>query len=152
MAKIMDIKVNYLILILSVIFLLVSINFFIEGISEIGIRPFNNITADQIKAEEEFLLHVKRPTNVFLLHNAKIGTGEVKFKLTKKGDNAEVVETYNLNNNSFLNKIIELSKGTYQCTINKNVSDFRETFVLYFDKRFINQEYIRNDSNTKHFN
>ena len=58
MAKIMDIKVNYLILILSVIFLLVSINFFIEGISEICIRLFNNITADQIKAEDEFLLHV----------------------------------------------------------------------------------------------
>ena len=149
MAKLINVKIKYIVLLLSLIFMAFSINSLKGHIFEIGLRPSSNITADKMTGEEEFLLYVKKPAEVFLLHNAKIASGYIKFTMTK--DDGKIVENYKFSSDNFINKVIKLDKGTYYCTIIRDVKKDKERFRLYFDRRFVTQEYIKNDSSIENF-
>lgn len=139
-------KSKIIILIFSVIFLTISIYYFSVHISEIGLRPNSNISSNKMTSVEEFILNVNKPTKVLLLHNAKIGSGYVSFKLV--GDDSQVIEEYKLTEDEFINKVYNLEEGCYLCTIKRDVSKNKESFKFYYDKRHIEQEYLKSDSKT----
>lgn len=95
---------------------------------------------------EEFLLHVDKASKVILLHNAKIGGGYVEFKIT--GEDGRIIDKYRLSSNKLINRVYNLNKGIYQCTIERDVKNSRENFRFYYDKRLIRHEYLKRDYTT----
>ncbi len=139
-------KLKYIILGISLAFLALGIYHFQAHISEIGLKPYSNVSSNKMTSEEVFLLHVSKTSRVFLLHNAVIGNGYVEFKLLVL--DGQIIDKYRLTSDSFINRAYNLKEGVYQCTINRDVEKNRESFRFYYDRRFITQEYIKYDSKT----
>ena|SRR5690554_878931 len=94
----------------------------------------------------KFVLDVKKPSRVFLLHNARIGGGYVEFKI--EGEDGEILDEYKLIEDSFVKRDYDLSEGKYYCTIIRDIKNNNEKFRFYYDRRFILQEYIVKDTNS----
>lgn len=139
-------KVKYIILILVTIFLLFSIYYFKEHVLDIGIE-YSELSSDEMTGEQKFLLHVNEPTTIYLLHDAEIGSGEIKFELVK--ENGEIIDEYKLISDKVIKESYKLEKGNYYCSLVRNINNNEETFMLYYDKRYVVQEYLKNDSITK---
>ncbi len=127
-------KVKYTILLLTTIFLIFSISYFIVHLFDIGFHQ-SNLKSIKMEGTEEFMLNVEKPTTICLSHNAEISSGKVFFKIIKEND--EVIDEYSLNNDEFVSKVYDLNKGIYECSIKRNVSNNKEQFMLYYDKRYI---------------
>lgn len=149
MNKLLHGKSKYVLLIISLIFLTLSIYYFIDHISDVGLRPFSNMSSDKMTSEEKFILHVNKPVTVFLLHNASVGSGYVKFSLVS--DDGKVIEEYEITDDDFINKEYNLGKGSYYCTINRDVEKNKESFRFYYDKRHVEMEYLKNNSKTSNY-
>ena len=138
-------NIKYIVLIISIIFLVFSIYYMKTHLSDVG---FNNSRPESDKMEgiEEFLLYVEKPTKIHLLYDATIGSGEVNLTIAQK--NGGVVEEHSLSSDTFFNKDYNLGIGTYKFTIKRNVSHNKESLTLYYDKRYVTLEYLINDSET----
>jgi len=155
MSKLMESKVKYLVLLLSLIYITAGISFLRVQIIENGMKPYQNINGDEVTGELEFLLHVKEPDEFLLLHSAKYATGNVKFDLSKEPSNGEAGESvvyYNLGSGDFINKVVELNEGIYHCIISRETTDHKESLRFFFDRGSIKQEYIKKDLSINNYN
>jgi len=134
-------KVKYIILLISGLFLAFSIYYFQNHIFEIGLNPYSNLRSDRMTGKEQFVLHVNKPSRVYLLHNAKLTGGYVEFVIKK--EDGLVIEDYRLTEDKFINRSYNLEEGKYYCTIMRDVENNREKLRFYYDKRFITQEYVK---------
>lgn len=141
-------KVKYIVLIISLFFLTFSINYMRVHIPEAKFEKYN-IVSNSMKGLREFYLHVHKTTTLYLLHDATLEKGEITFELKDSNDN--IIEEYTIKKDLYLNKKIELDSGTYRCTIKSDVVNNDERFKLFFDTRYVTQEYIVNDSNTHNY-
>lgn len=139
-------KIKYIVLILITFFLVFSIYYFKEHVVNVGIS-YDNMDSDKMTGEEEFLLHVNEPTTIYLLHDAKMNSGEIKFKLTNEKD--KMIDEYKLTSNALINKSYKLEKGSYSFNIIRSVTNDNESFILYYDKRYAIKENIKDDSVTR---
>src|SRR5690554_3369973 len=138
--------VRYTILILSLAFLAFSIYYFQAHIFEIGLKPYTNLSSEWMTGKTKFVLDVKKPSRVFLLHNARLAEGFVEFKI--EGEDGKLIDKYRIVEDSFIKRNYDLNKGEYYCTISRDIKNNNEKFRFYYDRRFILQEYIVKDSNS----
>lgn len=141
-------KIKYIVLVLSFIFLVFSIYYIKDHVLDIG-TEHSHINSDKVLGEQEFILHVNNPTTIYLLHDIKIGSGEVMFKLVK--NNNEIIDEYKLKSDKLVRKSFALEKGEYKCLLKRDATENRETFMLYYDKRYVVKEHIKNDSVTNNY-
>lgn len=97
--------------------------------------------------EQEFILLVNKPIVLYLLHDTESGSGEIKFELIK--EECKIINKYKLSSDKLIKESYKLEKGNYHCLLVRNVNNNEETFMLYYDKRYVIQEYIIKDSITK---
>lgn len=142
-------KIKYIILLISTMFLIFSINYIMNHVSDMGFNNYN-IKSNKMEGTEEFLLYVEEPTTIRLAHNAVIGSGEVSFNIVK--EDGEVIEEYCLNSDTFLNKVYDFNNGIYKCTMKRNVSNNKEKFSLYYDRRYVTLKHLVDDSETSTYN
>lgn len=137
-------KVKYIILLLSGLFLAFSIYYFQDHVFEIGINPYSNLQSARMTGKEEFMLQVNEPSEVYLLHNAKLTEGYVEFVI--KDEDGLVIDEYRLTEDQFINRSYNLEEGRYYCTITRDVKNNKEKIRFYYDKRFVTQEYINKEA------
>lgn len=136
-------KVKYIVLIISLFFLTFSINYMRVHIPEAKFEKYN-VSSNSMKGIREFYLHVNKTTTIYLLHDVTLEKGEITFEL--KDSNDKIIEEYTIKKDLYLNKKIKLDSGTYRCTIKNDVVNNDERFKLFFDAKHVTQEYITDNS------
>lgn len=143
-------KTKYLFLLLSTVYLALSINFFIYNVSTVGMDPYYNITAGVIEGEEEFVLKVKQENELYLQLKTEIGKGNMELKLTR--DDGRAIFEHSTDGNDFVNKVITLDEGSYFFKIKRDAIEYKESLRLYYDKRHITREKIKTQHKTSNSN